>query len=138
MDLQEIHEFFSPVRTIAVLGMSANPGRASYQVAQYMQQQGHLIVPVNPVYAGQNLLGCKCLPDLVSAAQVQQIDVVNCFRRADDLMQDLEAMLQVQAKMIWLQLGIINTELAEIAQNKGIVVVMDKCLKIEHDLAFQA
>lgn len=118
-----------------MLGMSANPDRASFQVAQYMQQQGHIIVPVNPVYAGQNLLGCRCFADLMSAAQVQPIDVIDCFRRADDLFLDLPQMLETQAKLIWLQLGIINTEIEEIAQNSGRIVVMDKCLKIEHQLA---
>ncbi len=115
--------------------MSANPERASYQVAAYLQQQGHIIVPVNPVYAGQSLLGKYCFADLNSAAQVHRIEVINCFRRSEDLQQDLEQILQIQAQLIWLQLGIINTELAEIAQNRGSRVVMDSCLKVEHQRA---
>lgn len=135
MDKQQLKLWFEVPRTIAVLGLSAKPDRASYEVAAYMQQHGHVIVPVNPVYAGQTILGNHCFADLNQAAKVHSLDLINCFRRAEDLNDDLAQLLQVKPKMIWLQLGIINIELAEIMQNQGIAVVMDKCLKIEHRLA---
>lgn len=125
--------------TIAVVGLSANPARDSYQVARYMQAEGYRIVPVNPTYAGTEILGETCYPTLQKAAdhlaeKGQKIDMVNCFRRADAIRTIAEEAIDIEAICLWTQLGIVDGSAAEMASKAGLIVIMDRCLKVEHGL----
>jgi predicted CoA-binding protein len=124
-------------RTIAVVGLSANPDRASHEVAHYMQMHGYRIIPVNPSYAGTHILGEHCYPTLTQAAaalseQGTQIDIVDCFRRPEHIMPIVTEAIAIAARCVWMQLGIVEQAAAAKAQAAGLVVVMDQCLKIEH------
>jgi hypothetical protein len=125
-----ISEILSNTKTIAVVGLSANPDRPSYDVALYMQKQGFRIIPVNP--NEEMILGEKSYPNL--SAIPFNIDLVNVFRKSQDCSEIVTEAVKVGAKYVWLQLGVINLEAQEIATNAGINFVMDRCLKIEHFL----
>jgi predicted CoA-binding protein len=115
-------------RTIAVVGLSDKPNRPSYDVAQYMQSQGYKIIPINPNC--QQILGEPCYPDLKSVPE--PIDMVNVFRKAEDCWLVAKEAVEVGAKSLWLQLGISNQEAADYAQEHGLKVVMNRCIKIDH------
>jgi predicted CoA-binding protein len=125
-----ISEILSNTKTIAVVGLSANPDRPSYDVALYMQKQGFRIIPVNP--NEEMILGEKSYPNL--SAIPFNIDLVNVFRKSQDCSEIVTEAVKVRVKYVWLQLGVINLESQEIATNAGINFVMDRCLKIEHFL----
>ena len=123
--------------TIAVVGLSIKPNRASHDVARYMQENGYRIIPVNPTYAGTNILGELCYSTLIDAAAAlsktgHQIDLVNCFRRSEEISPIADDAIAIGARCLWLQLGIINQDAAKKAAAAGLVVVMDRCIKIEH------
>ena len=115
-------------KTIAVVGLSDKPSRASYDVARYMQSQGYRIIPVNP--GCSEILGEKCYPDLKSIPE--PVDMVNVFRKAEDCLPVAMDAVSIGAKSLWLQLGIINEEAQRYAENHGLTVVMDRCLMIDH------
>lgn len=115
-------------RTIAVVGLSAEPDRPSHEVAQYLQAQGYRIVPINPKYA--QILGQTCYADL--AAVPFPIDVVDVFRKPQDCVPIAEQAVAVGAKVLWLQLGVVNPDARAVAERAGLTVVMDRCIKIEH------
>lgn len=124
-------------RTIAVVGLSANPDRDSYQIARYMQNHGYRIVPVNPTYSGKTILGEQCYPSLHDAADQlaaagQKIDMVNCFRRSEAIRSIAEDAIDIDAICLWTQLGVVDESAAQLARAAGLYVVMDRCLKIEH------
>lgn len=121
-------------RIIAVVGLSDRPERPSHEVAAYLQAQGYRIIPVNPSHAGQRILGELCYPDLHAAAAQQHIDIVDCFRRTEHIAPLAQAAIAIGAGCLWLQLGIVHAEAARSAEQAGLAVVMDKCLKIEHAL----
>jgi len=123
-----ISEILSNTKTIAVVGLSANPERPSYDVALYMQQQGFRIIPVNP--NEEMILGEKSYPSLSTIPF--NIDLVNVFRKSQDCSEIVTEAVKVNAKHVWLQLGVVNLEAQEIATNAGINFVMDRCLKVEH------
>lgn len=128
-----IPDLLANSKTIAVVGLSPKTHRASYEVAAYMQKHGYRIVPVNPSQAGKLILGEPCYASLQEAArEVQQIDIVNCFRKAEDIMPIADAAIEIGARCLWMQLGITNEAAAVKARVAGISVVMDHCLKIEH------
>ena len=130
---ESIPQLLSAARTIAVVGLSSKPERASYQVAAYLQQHGHRIIPVNPTYAGQSILGEHCYATLAQVAKEHGvIDIVDCFRKAEDILPIAEQALAIGARCLWMQLGIVNEDAARLAQKAGMLVVMDHCLKIEH------
>ncbi len=115
--------------TIAMVGLSPKRHRPSHKVARYLIDAGCTIIPVNP---GQDwILGLPCYPDLLAIKE--SIDVVNIFRRADQVLSIVEDALSIGAKVIWMQQGIINEEAAELAGKAGLVVVMDRCIKIDHE-----
>jgi len=123
--------------TIAVVGMSINPERDSYQIGRYLQNHGYRIVPVNPTYSGQIILGELCHASLYDAADKleadgQKIDMVDCFRRADAMEAIADAAIDIGAQCLWMQLGVINQVAADKARAAGLAVVMDRCTKIEH------
>ncbi len=116
-------------KTIAVVGLSPRPDRPSYQVAEYLEGAGYRIVPVNPTV--DEVLGEKSYPDLRSVPGT--IDVVDVFRRPSDVMAVVEDAIEVGAGYVWMQEGIVNEAAAEKAKAAGIPVVMDRCIKKEHE-----
>lgn len=132
-----IHGILAASRTIAVVGLSADPDRPSHEVAEYMQRHGYRIVPVNPTYAGTHILGEHCYATLTQAATAasesgSNIDIVDCFRKSEDILPIAEQAIAIGARCLWLQLGVVNEDAARLAQKAGMLVVMDRCLKIEH------
>jgi len=122
-------------KNIAVVGLSPKQHRASYMVAAYMQAHGYRIIPVNPSYAGAMILGEICYSDLIEAAvAVNSIDIVDCFRNADDIPPIAEQAKAISAPCLWMQSGIVNTNVAAELQAAGMFVAMDLCLKIEHQI----
>ena len=121
-------------RTIAVVGLSPKPHRASFDVSRYMQANGYRIIPVNPVVAntGGEVLGEKAYATLIEAAQHEQIDLVNCFRNSEDIPPIVDEAIAIGAKAVWMQLGISNSVAAAKAEAAGLLVVQDHCLKIDH------
>jgi predicted CoA-binding protein len=130
---ESIPQLLSAARTIAVVGLSSRPERASHQVASYLQQHGHRIIPINPTYAGQSILGEHCYATLKQASREHGvIDIVDCFRKSEDIMPIAEDAVAIGARCLWMQLGVVNDDAARLAQKAGMMVVMDHCLKIEH------
>ncbi|MGN6392153.1 MAG: CoA-binding protein [Gemmatimonadales bacterium] len=113
---------------MAIVGMSADPQRASAFVASYLQHEGYRILPVNP--RGGQVLGETIYPDLASIPV--PVDVVNVFRPATEAVGFAQQAMAIGARTLWLQLRIVNFEAADIASAAGLDVVMDRCLKIEH------
>lgn len=116
--------------TIAVVGLSPKPWRASFDVAHAMQTRGYRIVPVHPVAA--EVLGQKAYRSLNEAAREHRIDGVNIFRRAEEVPAVVEEAIAVGARWVWMQLGIEHEIAAERAHAAGLIVVQDACIKIEH------
>ena len=114
-------------RTIAVVGLSDKPDRPSYGVAKYLQTHGYRIVPVNPALT--EVLGERSYPDLASIPGPDPVDVVDIFRRAEDVPSVVEAAIAKGAKAVWMQEGIIHSAAAERARSAGLQVVMNRCMK---------
>jgi predicted CoA-binding protein len=120
-------------RHVAVVGVSADPYRPSHFVAIYLQAEGYDIIPINPRYAGQTLLGKRVYATLTEAKQAgEQIEIVDVFRRAQDTPPIADEAIAIGAKVLWLQLGVINEETRKKAQDAGLIYVQDRCIKIEH------
>src|SRR4030042_581189 len=115
-------------RNIAVVGLSPNPERPSHQIASYLAEQGYNIIPVNP--SAQQILGRTSYPDLSSIPE--PVEVVDIFRRSEEVMSIVEEAIKVGTKAIWMQEGVINKEAAAKAREAGLMVVMDKCMRKEH------
>ncbi len=134
--MRTIPAILNDSKTIAVVGLSNKPERASFGVARYLQQQGYRIIPVNPSYAGQHILGEPVHASLQAASDAlpagQRIDVVDCFRNAEAIPDIAREAITVRAGVLWMQLGIINQVAADLALAAGLDVVMDRCMKIEH------
>ena len=117
-----------------MVGLSANPARPSFGVAQYIQAQGYRIIPINPNESF--ILGEKCYPSLSVAAQHEKFDVVNCFRNSADIPPIVDEAITLIAaagvQAIWMQQGISHAQAAATAEAAGLAVVQDRCLKIEH------
>jgi predicted CoA-binding protein len=125
---QEISQIIKSAATIAVVGLSDKPDRPSYHVAEYLQTQGYRIIPVNP--AIPHVLGEKSYPDLKSIPE--KIDIVDIFRKPNDVPPIVDEAIAVKAKTVWMQEGIAHEGAAEKARQAGLQVVMDKCLLKEH------
>lgn len=123
-----IRRLIGGARTVAIVGMSADPQKASAFVASYLQHEGYRIVPVNP--RGGRVLGETIYPDLASIPI--PIDIVDVFRPPAEAPTFARQAVAIRAGALWLQLRIVNFEAAEIAQAAGLEVVMDRCLKMEH------
>lgn len=121
-------------RTIAVVGLSPRTHRASFDVASYLQANGYRIIPVNPKLAGlqDQVLGEKAYATLLEAAQHEKIDLVNCFRRSEDIPPIVDEAIAIGAKAVWMQLGIANAAAAAKAKAAGLLVVQNHCIKIDH------
>lgn len=125
-----VAEIFRQSKTIAVVGLSDDPSRPSNEVAAYLQSQGYEIIPVNPRVS--QVLGAVCYPDL--HAVPKPVDVVDVFRRSEHVVPIARAAVEVGAKVLWLQDGVVNEEAAEIAREAGLAVVMDDCMLRRHAL----
>jgi predicted CoA-binding protein len=131
-----IAHILSTCRTVAVVGLSPKPQRASFDVSRYMQVQGWRVVPINPVAAasGTLILGEKVYATLTEAAQHEAIDLVNVFRNAEDVPPVVDEAIGLGMPALWLQLGISHEAAAAKARAAGLHVVQNKCLKVEHAL----
>ena len=121
-------DILAKYQTIAVVGLSSNPMRPSYGVTEYMQSAGYHIVPVNP--NEREVLGERSYPSLEDVPQ--KIEIVDIFRRPEDVPPVVDAAIRAGAKVIWMQLGIANEAAAKKAQAAGLIVVMDACILVEH------
>ena len=120
-------EILKNSRTVAVVGLSANPERPSYRVASYLKENGYRIVPVNP--KEKMILGEICYPDLGSIPE--PVDVVDIFRRSDEVLPIVREAVKIGARAVWMQEGVINEEAASYAEKAGLKVVMDRCMRKE-------
>jgi predicted CoA-binding protein len=124
-----IKEILKDVKTIAVVGASANQDKDSYKVMEVLIQHGYQIFPINPNEEGNLILGQKCYANLSSVSG--KIDMVDIFRAADAVMGVTKEAIAIGASVLWTQLDIINQDAAELAQQAGLKVIMDRCPKIE-------
>ena len=129
-ETETIRHILRTCRTVAVVGLSPKPHRASFEVARYMQAQGWRIIPINPNATG--ILGEKAYPSLSEAAQHERIELVNVFRNSVDVPPVAADAIAIGAQALWLQLGIENADAANAAQAAGLRVVQNKCLMVEH------
>ena len=126
--LQQIQDILTNNITIAVVGLSLKPERPSNQVARYMLVVGYHIIPVNPGH--HQILNQPCYPDLLSVPG--KIDIVNIFRRSEQVLPVVQDAITKKAKVIWMQEGIVNEEAAKLAKEQGLFVIMDRCIKVDH------
>ena len=131
-DVAGLRRILMQYRTIAVVGLSANWHRPSHFAAKYMLEHGYTVIPINPAYA--EILGQKCYPSL--RAVPQRVEIVDCFRRAEEIPAIAEEAIAIGARVLWLQLGVIHPDAARRAEAAGLEVVMDRCVKIEHARLF--
>ena len=126
----QIREYLTQSRRIAVVGLSRKPDRPSHRVAAYLQRVGYEIVPVHPVPGVT--LGQTVHPDLRSAAATGPFDIVDIFRRSEHIPALLDDLLAVRPRLVWMQLGIEHPETARRLEEAGIAVVMDRCIAVDH------
>ena len=127
---EAVNTILDNCRTVAVVGLSPKTHRDSFGVARYMQAHGWRIVPVNP--NARVILGERVYPSLTEAARHEHIDLVNCFRNSADIPPIVDEAIAIGAKAIWMQLGIEHAAAAERARAAGLLVVQNRCLKIDH------
>lgn len=127
-DTETIRNLLHTVKTVAIVGLSDKKERASNFVASYLKSEGYRIIPVNPMV--KEVFGEKSYPDLKSIPV--PVDIVDIFRRADEIVPIVKQAIEIKAKAIWMQLQIVNREAADLARANGLTVIMDKCIKIEH------
>jgi hypothetical protein len=121
-------EILLSTKTIASVGLSSNPEKESHGVARYLKEQGYRVIPVNPT--ADEILGEKSYPDLESVPE--KIDVVQVFRKPEDVPPVVAGAIKVGAKVVWMQEGIVNEAAAETARAAGLQVVMDACMRDTH------
>ncbi|HEY4387613.1 MAG TPA: CoA-binding protein [Ktedonobacteraceae bacterium] len=120
-------------RHVAIVGVSADPYRPSHFVAIYIQADGYTITPINPRYAGQTLLGRPVYASLTEAKEAgEQIEIVDVFRRSQDIPPIADEAIAIGAKVLWVQLGLTSEEAARKATSAGLTYVENRCIKIEH------
>ena len=123
-----IGDILRKAKTIAVVGASPKPWRDSGSIARFLAGKGYVVLPVNPAY--QEILGMKCYPDLATGGS--KIDIVNVFRKPEEVLPVIDDAIAVGASTVWMQLGVINAEAAKRAEDAGLNVIMDKCIAVEH------
>lgn len=126
--MRSIEEILKGSKTVAVVGLSPKPDRPSYDVARYLQARGYRIIPVNP--QATEILGERSYPSL--SAVPAPVDVVDIFRRSEDVPPIVEEAVRAKAGVVWMQEGIINEQAADAARRAGLDVVMDRCMQKEH------
>ena len=127
-----LKKILSRTKTVAVVGISKNWNRPSNFVAKYLKEHGYKIIPINPSY--DEVLGLECYPSVSKVPG--EIDMVNCFRKPTELGNILAEVIEKKVTKLWLQIGVVNHDVREAAQKKGVSVVMDRCIKIEHARLF--
>lgn len=133
-DITTLRRILQSCRTVAVVGLSAEWHRPSYFVAKYLQQHGYRVIPVNPRYAGQQILG---EPVFASLADITEpVDMVDVFRRSEDVPPIAEQAIRMGAKCLWQQIGVASAEADAAARAAGLDSVMNRCTKIEHARLF--
>lgn len=132
IDLRKSQRLLTAARVIAVVGLSPKAARPSNQVARYLLARGYRVIPINP--GQERILGLPCYPDLTAARRALSvhIDIVNIFRRSDQVLPVVREAIAVGAGSIWMQEGVINREAAREAEAAGLEVVMDLCSKTVH------
>jgi predicted CoA-binding protein len=128
----DIRDVLESCRTVAVVGCSPNPDRAGHYVAQFLQEKGYRVIPVNPGH--KTLLGENCYPSLRDIPE--PVDMVDCFRSPEHMPDVVEDAIAIGAKVVWMQLGVINKQAAERAEAAGLKVVMNRCPIIEYPRVF--
>ena len=127
---EEIKDILYRSKTVAVVGISPKEDRPSYIVAAYLQSKGYRIIPVRP--QGEEVLGERVYPSLMDIPKEIEIDVVDIFRRSEDVPPTVDEAIQRGAKVVWMQEGVIHQEAGAKAEKAGLKVVMDRCMKKEH------
>ena len=125
-----IREILATAKTIALVGLSSEKTKASNMVGSYLQDEGYKVIPVNPNAAGTTILGETVYPDLKSIPI--PVDVVDIYRPTNEVPAIVDEAIAIKAKAVWMQLRIVDLESARRAQNAGLAVVVDKCMKMEH------
>ena len=139
-DIPQLRQILKSAKTIAVVGLSAQWNRPSYFAAKYMQEHGYKIIPVNPRYAGQgqfpaeDILGQKCYASLLEIPE--PVDMVDVFRKTEDVLPIAQEAFQIGAACFWQQLGVENSEASELFLKHGRPSVTNRCVKIEHARIF--
>ena len=135
-DIPTLRRILAQSHTIAVVGLSADWFRPSYFAAKYMLTHGYTVIPVNPRYS--EILGQKSYKSLrdIPAEIAGKIDIVDCFRKTEDIMPIAEDAIAIGAKVLWQQIGVLNHEAGEKASAAGLDTIMDRCVKIEHGRLF--
>jgi uncharacterized protein len=132
-DMYDRLQFLQQFKHVAVVGLSADQYRPSHFVAIYLQAEGYDIIPINPRYAGQTILGKHVYATLTEAKQAgETIEIVDVFRKPEEVLPIADEAIAIEANLLWLQLGIRNEEAAQKARDAGLIVVQDRCMKIEH------
>lgn len=132
-DMYDRLEFLQKYRHVAIVGISADQYRPSHFVAIYLQAEGYEIIPINPRYAGQMLLGKRVYASLTEAKEAgEAIEIVDVFRKAPETPTVAEEAARIGAQVLWLQLGIRNEEARRIAEAAGMTFVENHCIKMEH------
>jgi uncharacterized protein len=139
-DIPQLRQILKSAKTIAVVGLSAQWNRPSYFAAKYMQEHGYRIIPVNPQYAGQgqipaeDILGQKCYASLLDIPEA--VDMVDVFRKTEDVLPIAQEAFQIGAACLWQQLGVENSEASALFLTHGRLSVTNRCVKIEHARIF--
>lgn len=133
-DINALRRILRQHKTLAVVGLSANWYRPSFFAAKYMQEHGYRVIPVNPSYAGQSIIGEKVYASLKDIPD--KVDIVDCFRKSADIDPIVDEAIAIGAKVLWMQLGVMNDKAADKARKAGLEVVQDRCVKIEHGRLF--
>lgn len=127
----EVIEIIKHAKTIAVVGCSPKEYRDSNAIARYLVEQGFNVVPVNPKH--DMILGVRAYPDLLTAREAEgPIDIVDIFRNPKHVPPHVEEAVEIGARLIWMQVGVVHEGAAERARDAGIPVVMDECIKVQH------
>jgi predicted CoA-binding protein len=125
----DVREILTTTRVWAVVGCSPDPGRDSHRIAALLQRRGYRVIPVNP--AADEILGERCYPDLRSIPAEAGVEVVDVFRRASAAGAHVEEAIEIGARAVWMQLGVVDADAAERGRAAGLRVVMDRCPAIE-------
>lgn len=133
-DIETLRRVLGENRTLAVVGLSADWYRPSHFAAKYMQEHGYRVIPVNPRYAGEEILGERCYANLREIPD--EVQIVDVFRRTADVGPIAEEAIAIGARVLWQQIGVTNTEAAARARAAGLDTVQNRCVKIEHARLF--
>ena len=125
---KEVKEILLSAKTVAAVGLFSNAAKESFGIVQYLKDQGYKIIPVNP--SATEIMGEKAYPDLSSIPD--KVDVVQVFRKPEDVPPVVDEAIKIGAKVVWMQEGIVNEEAAQKARDAGLKVVMDACMRVMH------